>query len=62
MIGRLVQLNKYCAENSFAFRRRQVVDLSVMRNLFIQVKDTPNPNFMKFTPTGRIVMESGKFF
>lgn len=27
--------------------------------LFIQTKITPNPNFLKFIPTGKIVMKSG---
>jgi hypothetical protein len=27
--------------------------------LFIQTKSTPNPNFMKFVPTGKTVMKSG---
>lgn len=25
----------------------------------IQVKDTPNPNFLKFIPAGKIVLETG---
>jgi hypothetical protein len=27
--------------------------------LFIQTKPTPNPNFLKFIPTGKEVMKSG---
>ncbi len=27
--------------------------------LFIQTKQTPNPNFLKFVPTGKTVMKSG---
>ena len=28
-------------------------------NLFIQTKLTPNPNFLKFIPTGKTVMKTG---
>lgn len=30
-----------------------------LQPLFIQTKGTPNPNFMKFVPTGKTVMKSG---
>jgi hypothetical protein len=30
-----------------------------MKNIFIQTKKTPNPNFLKFIPTGKIIMEEG---
>ena len=33
--------------------------LEIVKNLFIQTKTTPNPNFMKFIPTGKTIMETG---
>jgi hypothetical protein len=30
-----------------------------LQQLFIQTKSTPNPNFLKFVPTGKTVMKSG---
>ena len=33
--------------------------LEIVKNLFIQSKTTPNPNFMKFIPTGKTIMETG---
>ena len=29
-------------------------------SLFIQTKKTPNPNFLKFVPTSKIVMGAGE--
>lgn len=60
MIGRLPNFSKFSGQNSLAYRRMLADDCLVMRNLFIQVKDTPNPNFMKFSPTGKVVMENGR--
>ena len=31
----------------------------VFYSLFIQTKVTPNPNFLKFVPTGKLVMKTG---
>ena len=33
--------------------------LGILRGLFVKMSDTPNPNFMKFTPTGKTVMDQG---
>jgi hypothetical protein len=29
--------------------------------LFIQSTETPNPNFLKFSPTGKVLLEEGTF-
>ena len=31
------------------------------RFLFIKAEETPNPNFLKFVPTGKNLMESGSY-
>jgi len=32
---------------------------NALRSIFVQTKPTPNPNFLKFVPGGKVVMESG---
>ena len=32
---------------------------AVVRNLFVSAAETPNPNFMKFVPNGKVVLDNG---
>lgn len=32
-----------------------------LRNIFIQAKPTPNPNFLKFIPAGKLVYDKGSY-
>lgn len=32
-----------------------------LRYLFIKTEDTPNPNFLKFVPAGKSLMETGSY-
>ena len=40
---------------------RKTLLKSLQRNIFIQSQETPNPNFLKFVPTGKNVMETGTY-
>jgi len=45
-----------------SFKTNRILSLSsksLWRQLFVKMDETPNPNFMKFLPTGKTVMESG---
>ena len=35
--------------------------MTLLRQIFIQMSETPNPNFLKFIPSGKTVIEDGTF-